>query len=426
MVKTMHFTNSLRASLLVIASLTSVGVVQAQSASDSARYKEAQQMVANGDAAGGRRLADSVANAAPAGSVAFAEGLFWRATLAASAKDSEHEYRQIIVDYPLSGRVPDALLRIGQLESARGENAAALQHFQRLVLEHPESPLHAEASYWVARMYFDTNDASHACVANADALTNVRSSNIELKNKIDFQQQRCRGVTLATNNASVPVQVPVDKAPTKAVTKQSVASKPPVPPTPPKSIKGAKIVSADAAHADSNVDTAAKSAAKSAVASAPVSVPVNTPAATQAPEPSPAPSTGGIVSRPPTKEEVARALASAKQTDIAKVAAAKNAARPDPTDTSADVATAAAAPSPAKSPAPSLAGNYSVQIAAFGTKPPATLLVAKLKGRGYNAYIFGASAPYRVRIGHYATHAAAAEELTKLKAKQIDGFVAEK
>jgi cell division septation protein DedD len=53
-------------------------------------------------------------------------------------------------------------------------------------------------------------------------------------------------------------------------------------------------------------------------------------------------------------------------------------------------------------------------------------LMAKLRGRGYNAYIDGTSAPYRVRIGHYPTHAAAAAALVRLKAKQIDGFVAER
>jgi cell division protein FtsN len=41
-------------------------------------------------------------------------------------------------------------------------------------------------------------------------------------------------------------------------------------------------------------------------------------------------------------------------------------------------------------------------------------------------YIDGTTAPYRVRLGHYSTHAAAVSELVKLKAKQIDGFVVER
>jgi cell division septation protein DedD len=290
-------------------------------------------MVANGDAANGRKLVDSVAAGAPVGSAAYAEGLFWRATVAANARDSEHEYRQIIVDYPLSGRVPDALLRIGQLESARGETAAALQHFQRLVLEHPSSPLRADANYWVARMYFEANDTARGCTANADALASVRTSNVELKNRIDFQQQRCRGVTLAANTpmttpAAVPAAVPA-AAPAKTATP-----------------KAAKV-----------------SGSGSSVVSPKVTSP--------APEAEPAETVAAISAKPST-------------------------------------------------------GSWAVQVAAFSIRAPATQFAAKLKGRGYDAYIDGTSAPYRARIGHYPTHASAAAALAKLKAKHIDGFIVER
>lgn len=384
-------------------------VAGAQSARDSALYVQAQQMVANGDATGGRKLADSVAAMAPAGSAAFAEGLFWRATLAENARDSEHEYRQIIVDYPLSGRVPDALLRIGQLESARGENAAALQHFQRLVLEHPQSPLRGEASYWVARMYFDTNDATRACTANADALANVRPSNIELKNRIDFQQQRCRGVALATNSTPVPIPVPVAKAPSVDTPKVVVKTI-----TKPvgKQVAKAGVPTPAASNADSNAENSADAAA--------VAIKDTKTAA----------KTTSVVSRPPTREEVARALASAEQPVHAKATQGKalhatspRSAKTKATTTRARTSSKEAAASESVTPA---SGSFAVQVAAFGTKPPAALLVAKLRGRGYNVYIDGTSAPYRVRLGHYPTHEAAAAELVKLKAKQIDGFVVER
>lgn len=415
----MHFSNIVRASLVV--SFASIGVplvAGAQSAKDSALYVQAQQMVANGDAVAGRKLADSIAAVAAAGSPAFAEGLYWRATLASNARDSEHEYRQIIVDYPLSGRVADALLRIGQLESARGENAAALQHFQRLVLEHPLSPLRPEASYWVAKMYFDANDASHACVANADAVSSVRASNVELKNRIDFQQQRCRGVALATNAAPAPVSVPVGKASSAAVSavvSAAVSRAPEVKPRIKTAIKP-KIV-------------AAPEVASAATAAAPVAPkppahiePADTPATLP-------PSSSGLVTRQPTKGEVDRALASARQARLLKAAtrptepvAAKTPVDKRVAKTAKPRAAADAEGGGARPPR----GGYAIQVAAFGTRAPATLLVAKLRGRGYAAYIDGESAPYRVRIGRYTTHSAAAGELAKLKAKRIDGFVAER
>lgn len=392
-------------------SLLVSGLVGAQSAKDSSLYVRAQQMVANGDAANGRKLADSVATAAPAGSAAYAEGLFWRATVAANARDSEHYYRQIIVDYPLSGRVPDALLRIGQLEAARGENPAALQHFQRLVLEHPQSPLRADASYWVARMYFEANDASRACTANADALTSVGTSNVELKNRIDFQQQRCRGVALATSNASAPVVVPVKDVPTAAPAPAKAAAK-----AAPKTVAKVASKAPEADRGDTNANTNTNTNANTA------------PGASVAASRSNA-SGSSVVSRPPTDEEVARALASAEHPASARALKVGMPKAPAATKTANEPTSASARntaePAGSSSPVRNVV-SYAVQVAAFGVKSQADLLAAKLRGRGYKTYVDGTSAPYRVRVGRYPTHAAATEALAKLKAKHMDGFVVER
>ncbi len=393
--------SAIRAITMMAVCLILPTVVAAQSATDSSLYVKAQQMVTNGDAANGRKLADSIAAAAPAGSAAFAEGLFWRATLAANARDSEHEYREIIVDYPLSGRVPDALLRIGQLESARGENAAALQHFQRLVLEHPMSPLRAEASYWVARMYFDGNDATRACAANADALTSVKSSNVELKNRIDFQQQRCRGVALATNTpmpaASAPAAPPAHAPPRAPVSASKSTSQPQPQPR--------------AERHDTDMKTAQRPESTIA-SSASSAIGANS----------------GVVSRQPTREEVDRAMASAELPISSKASRAKRSSTASSTSPATPKRVAihdSSAPSVTSSARRS-GGSFAIQVAAFGTKGAANQLAAKLRGRGYNTYVDGTSAPYRVRIGHYPTHSTATAELAKLKATHIDGFVVER
>jgi cell division protein FtsN len=240
----MHFRNSWWLAGAMAATTIATSGLSAQTARDSALYLTAQRMVNNGQAETGRRIVDSLVAAAPAGSGAYAEALYWRATLAASARDSEKDYRRIVVDYVLSPRVPDALLRMGQLESARGDREGALQHFKRLVAEHPESPLRAEASYWVARTYFEQNDINDGCAANADALALVQASNVELKNRIAFQQQRCRGVVVAQAQPAAPapatpapVATPAVPATTKGVpvknTQPPVPTGPPTPPPPP-------------------------------------------------------------------------------------------------------------------------------------------------------------------------------------------------
>ena len=182
-------------------------------------------------------LVDSILKATSPDSVQYAEALFWRATLSTSATSAEQDYRRIIVDYSVSPWVDKALLRIGQLEMTRGDYDGALQHLQRISAEYPSSQLRAKASYWIARVLFEKNDVTNACAANANAATLVSQSDIELKNQIDFQHQRCRNVPSSppksvTPVATVPTQDTISpdtektvKSPVKAVKTGSKTSK---------------------------------------------------------------------------------------------------------------------------------------------------------------------------------------------------------
>jgi len=76
---------------------------------------------------------------------------------------------------------------------------------------------------------------------------------------------------------------------------------------------------------------------------------------------------------------------------------------------------------PNERPAP--AKRFTVQVAAYQTRQSADQLVARLSERGITARIVGASAPYRVRIGQYASDAEATAAARELKGKGIEGFV---
>jgi cell division protein FtsN len=69
--------------------------------------------------------------------------------------------------------------------------------------------------------------------------------------------------------------------------------------------------------------------------------------------------------------------------------------------------------------------RYSVQLAAYSRADQAADLVRKLAPRGVEARVDGAVNPFRVRTGYFATRAQATARLAELKAKGIDGFVAE-
>ncbi len=170
----------------------------AQERIDSSGYLKAQAIITNGDGDDGREMVDSIFALAKPGTAQYAEGLYWRGKLAKTSDAAQKDYVRLIVDYSLSPRVPDALLNVGQIELLRGEREKAMRYFDRLRKDYPGHPLQAAASYWAARTLFEQNDVSQACAVNAEALAQVPARNIELKNRIEFQNQRCRGVVLAT------------------------------------------------------------------------------------------------------------------------------------------------------------------------------------------------------------------------------------
>ena len=99
-----------------------------------------------------------------------------------------------------------------------------------------------------------------------------------------------------------------------------------------------------------------------------------------------------------------------------------------------DTAKSANAKAPVKTPAaataatttlPTVKRQWSVQVAAYNTQAAADALVKSLKDRGYDARVFGAIAPFRVRIGRYATRSQADSAAQKLNAKKITSFVTE-
>jgi len=215
-------------------------------------YARAQTLVNDGDATTGRALVDSMIAIAPPGSNAYAEGVYWRAVLASTAADAEMDYRRIVVDFPLSPRVEDALIRLAQLEIARANYDGALRHLNRLITEHPQSPSRARAGYWMARALFDKNDVQGGCTATAEALARTSEGDAELRNQITYLNQRCADVMLAgpvttpaqappvadapvqaaqpPAQATTPVSTPVTLAPAVTTTVPATTTPPPAPP----------------------------------------------------------------------------------------------------------------------------------------------------------------------------------------------------
>ena len=241
-------------------------------------FVRAQTLVSDGNGAAGRALIDSVIAATPTTARLYPEALFWRASLASNAADAESDYKHIVVDYPLAPQAEDALLRLAQLELARGDRDGALIHLQRISRDYPRSKSLARASYWTARVLFEKNDIPNACVANANAIAQAGEGEIELRNQIQYQGQRCPAVAAAASTASPTVVAPSSRpatATTSAIQATIVASTPVVTasstPTTTSSVPvvNAGPVDPPSATVTTSTSAPAKSAARAAITSRP-------------------------------------------------------------------------------------------------------------------------------------------------------------
>lgn len=343
-------------------------------------FVRAQTLVSDGNGVAGRALIDSVIAKTPPTSQLYPQALFWRATLAANAADAESDYKHIVVDYPLAPQAEDALLRLAQLELARGDRDGALGHLQRIPRDYPRSKSLARASYWTARVLFEKNDIPNACTANANALAQADASEVELRNQIQYQGQRCPLVAAVSTVTSPATGTPGNTPATSVIGATTPASTPantsgatPVPPKP---------VASAATGRSTGADTVS-----------PIAVSPSAQPKTVAPVRRPKPPTEANDSKPSVVDPA----------KAPKIGAEKPATKPSTTV--------------------SHGSGYSVQVAAYSHRPEANKLTETLNKRGYSARVDGSVAPFRVRIGRYTTEKEAEDALKKIKASHMDGFV---
>lgn len=186
-------------------------------------FVRAQRLVREGDAARGRALLDSLVRTSREGTEARAQALSWRAALATDSTTAEGDYIAIVVDHALSPYAANALLRLGQIEYARGSRSAAVAHFERLVLEHRASTAAADGWFWLGLARMGNNDAVNGCVALDSAKRRIPASNVELLNRVSFVAQPCRALTDArATPATPPVTPPATPPDTTTATERSV------------------------------------------------------------------------------------------------------------------------------------------------------------------------------------------------------------
>ncbi len=119
-----------------------------------AAVREAQE--GQGDSA--RSAVDRLLAATPPADTLYPEILYTQAMVANTAADMRRHLQRVVVEYPTSSWVDDALLRLVQMDYATRSFDAAASNLERLRIDYPGTPLIAQAGYWGGRTYFELKD----------------------------------------------------------------------------------------------------------------------------------------------------------------------------------------------------------------------------------------------------------------------------
>lgn len=190
----------------------------------------ARSMVERGASDSARTLLDSLVNAQEPASDARADALFWRAALRESVSEAEYDWKRIVVESPLSPRVPEALLRLAELALARGHPADARSNLEALLRADAPEPQQRQARLWIVRTYFDERDNTRACAAST-ALRGVPFPEGEMRLQADEFNNRC-AIIAASAAAAANVAVADTAKVVDTATAKPPAATPTAPTTP--------------------------------------------------------------------------------------------------------------------------------------------------------------------------------------------------
>jgi hypothetical protein len=373
--------------------LAPLPALQAQGA-DAQLTARAEEVLARvrrlttGDVAQARTVADSLVRALPADAAVMPEALFAKASIAPSASDAETDYARIVNEYRFASRVPDALMRLALLESARNNRAGALRHLDRLLRDHSESAVRSRASLMAGRMRLEMNDPARGCELLAAAWASAGLNERDVKDQAESLGEKCP-VAVAERARRDPPPMGIMRAPAETTAAAVVARAPLTAAA--RRRQRDSVQAAQAAQAAARRDSVAKAAVAARVAQ---------------------PAPPAVVRRDtaPAPKPAASAMVTVVQGARVPPATPRPDSSPRPVPAAPTPAPAAVrrdtAPAPRSTPMESAAPagiRYAVQFAAYNDRPGAEQFARVLQQRGIAARVEGSAKPFRVRAGRFST-----------------------
>lgn len=137
----------------------------------------------------------------------YAEMLYTSGLVAATDYERRVALRRVVLEFAQSAWADDAILLLAQVEYANGNPGSTVQQINRLLSDYPASSLRAIGAFWGARAAGDMQDGATAC-RMADLGLGAAGVDVELKNQLDYQKQRCTALAAVKRDSSVVASNP--------------------------------------------------------------------------------------------------------------------------------------------------------------------------------------------------------------------------
>ena len=177
--------------LLAATILLAVSPSRRLAAQSDPRLVAAVRLAQEGQGDSARVQVKRIIDATPAASPLYAEALYTAGLVAANTGEMERQFQRLVVEFNGSSWSDDALLRLMQLNFARGDLAAVVRTAERLASDYPQSEVIPEASLWAARAYFRQANSADGCRWLANGLARSDTLDVELRNGLVFLNGRC-------------------------------------------------------------------------------------------------------------------------------------------------------------------------------------------------------------------------------------------
>jgi hypothetical protein len=181
-----------------------VGMSEPLSAQSDPRLVAAVRLAQDGQGDSARAQVKRILDATPAAQPLYAEAVYTSGVVASSTAEMERQFQRVAVEFNGSPWSDDALLKLMQLNFARGDFAAVGRTAERLQGDYPQSEVIPEAALWAARAYFRQSNNSAGCRWLTDGLARTDTMDIELRNGLTFLNGRCGAAQAPPQRDSTP------------------------------------------------------------------------------------------------------------------------------------------------------------------------------------------------------------------------------